>query len=108
MANFTYQGGSIVSRQTVGTIETIVIRLAVCFNDYVVDQNNNVVRGNASRLLNMQYDLTFVCNNAAVDVCPNCGAKLETSTTICPYCKGNIQAVRKNMRLSKKNLISQK
>ncbi len=108
MSNFSYQGGSILSRQTNGTIETVVVRLAVSFNDYVVDQNNNVVRGDAHRLLGMQYDLTFVCNTAAIDLCPNCGAKLDTSATICPYCKGNIQTVRRNMRLSKKNLISQK
>lgn len=108
MANFSYQGGRILSRQTNGTIETVVIRLAVSFNDYVVDQNNNVVRGNANRLLNMQYELTFVYNTAAIELCPNCGARLEPSATICPYCRGHIQAVRSNMRLSKKNLISQK
>ncbi len=87
---------------------TILMRLEVEFNDYIVDSDNKVIRGSSRDKVLMNYLLTFVEDENAEEKCPHCGAKLGDGVTICSYCKAHIQALTQTLKLSKKEAISQK
>lgn len=107
MSDFTFQNSKILSKTLRNSINTLVIQLTVSFYDYIVDQDNVVIRGKKDRKVTMTYLLTFVFDEQSDGTCPHCGAQLENRETVCPYCKTNIQGVTKNMRLSKKQAINQ-
>lgn len=83
------------------------IRIKVSFFDYIVDSNNNVVRGKKDILVNMEYELTFIKNESNIDKCPVCSAKIENGVTICPYCRSHLQGVSSKMKLSSKKGLRQ-
>ena len=83
------------------------INLKVSFLDYIVDSNNNVLRGNKFQFVNMEYELEFVKSINNVDKCPVCGAKLDNGITMCPYCRSRIQGVSSKMKLSNKKVLRQ-
>jgi len=87
---------------------TILMRLEVEFNDYIVDSDNKIVRGSNKDKVIMNYLLTFVENEKSEDKCPHCGAKLEEGITVCNYCKAVIQSTSSQMKLAKKEAISQR
>ena len=81
------------------------IFLNVSFHDYVIDvKNNKVIRGNKHMLMNNKYNLVFVIDNSGFNnICPNCGAKLESRD--CPYCGSHVDITSKDFVLSKKERI---
>ena len=83
------------------------IELSISFYDYIVDSNNNVLRGNKSQFVNMEYELEFVKSINNVDKCPVCGVKLDNGITMCPYCRSRIQGVSSKMKLSNKKVLRQ-
>lgn len=86
---------------------TTVVGLDVSFYDYIIDSNKKVIRGKDTKKVTMFYHLTFVSAEGSMEKCPNCGAPLE-KPSYCDYCKSHIQGLSKEMRLSKKEAISQK
>ena len=83
--------------------------LNVSFKDYVVDSNNNVVRGKSNKVYNMTYNLTYVKQLNTDNKCPKCGAPLDNiDSNTCPYCKSIVTINKGSFVLSKKKLINQK
>lgn len=80
---------------------TITMELVTSFYDYLVDNDNKVIRGNKTRKNTMHYELIFVCNLEKHDKCPNCGAKLP-DTGECEYCHTIVPNVSDNWVMSKK------
>ncbi len=88
---------------------TLTVELIVAFYDYVVDANDNVVRGNRSRKLTNHYELTFICseskNKNKPNKCPNCNAPLDNNAShVCPYCNSTIVSEHYNWIMSKKEI----
>jgi len=77
--------------------------------DYVVDKNNNVVRGTSQRKVIYNYEMTFTKGlNNKNNKCPNCNAPLENvETSTCPYCNSTVISSNHDWVLSKKQMISQ-
>lgn len=90
---------------------TIKTSLRVKQFDYLVDQNNKLLRGTKRRRLVMTYELTFVKSKGTKsNKCPNCGASLSSTSTsnYCPYCKSTIVSDTHDWVLSKKEAKSQR
>lgn len=88
---------------------SITTELCVKFYDYVVDQNNKVLRGNDKRRLVMTYSLTFIkSKDTKSNKCANCNATLDNVvSSVCPYCKSTIIAPTHDFILSKKSAKNQ-
>lgn len=84
--------------------------LRVKFYDYLVDQNNKVLRGKKNERMVMTYNLTFVKSKSdKQNNCPNCGASLDNvASNVCPYCNSVIVSNTHGYVLSKKEAISQR
>lgn len=107
MKDFVLLDWRLLSANEENSIRTFSIMLDVEFFDYIVDNQNKVVRGNKKEKVIMTYCLTFVESKEEDIKCPHCGAKIEEGKTICPYCKTNIQGVT-TMKLSKKEAVLQR
>lgn len=99
----------ITSINKTNDIETINTSLLISFKDYVVDENNNVVRGNKNTVYENEYILTYVKKGTtSINKCPKCGAEIEDkASTKCLYCRSTILPNNYNFVLSKKTKISQ-
>ena len=88
---------------------TIKTYLSVAFYDYVVDKNENVVRGNKYRKIVMTYELTFIRSvTQGENKCPNCRAPLsDSASNYCEYCRSTIVSSNHKWVLSKKQAINQ-
>ena len=84
----------------------IKVRVEVDFYDYTIDKESNIIRGHNDVKRHQAYLLTFVYSQQEIDRCPSCGAKLEEKETVCSYCKSNILALGKDLRLSKKEALN--
>lgn len=89
---------------------SVKVRTTIHCYDYVVDDKNNVVRGNKDKQNTYYYEMTFVRSiNSNDSICPNCGAKIENNnSTVCEYCNSKIiNRTSHDWVLSKKEMISQ-
>lgn len=107
MSNFLYNGGHVVRRYQENGIDYVEVELITDFYDYIVNQDNEIVRGSNANKVSMVYDLLFVMDKNAIDTCPNCAAKLSDGMTKCPYCKSTIQSTRSSLKLASKKVINQ-
>lgn len=87
---------------------TVKAEFVIRFKDYI-EKNGKVVRGNSKERIVQHYEMTFVCNKKdKIDVCPNCGAKLnKSSSQKCKYCGSTISRVSNKFVLSKKESLWQ-
>lgn len=73
---------------------TMKVVLEVSFFDYVVDTNNNVLRGNKNHKVSVTYELTFVStiNKKETKNCPSCGAPINknSASNVCEYCNSTL------------------
>lgn len=109
MRDFTHHSCEIVDFSNENGISTIKVILMISFFDYVVDQNNRIVRGNNRYRVKNKYELIYVMKNkkSISGKCPGCGADLENSqASICPYCRMKITNNNHDWVLSKKSVIS--
>ena len=110
MENFKHISTSIIDvKEENGNIE-ITTQMIASFNDYIVNSNGTVVRGNRTRTLTVCYELKFVCSKqATLDKCPNCNAPLNNSSSqTCQYCNSVITQSSTNWVMTKKQAISQR
>ena len=108
MENFVFKDSYIYSKiLDSNNIMHYSIRLKVSFCDYIVNSSNKVIRGKKNKMVNMEYELTFVKKDNVIDKCPVCGAKIDNGITMCQYCRSRIQGVSSKMKLSKKKAIRQ-
>ena len=85
--------------------------LRVCMYDYVVDERDNVVRGNRQWKVDIEYIIDFVRENdiGKLENCPYCGAKLTNVTGgVCEYCRTKIVLPAKDYVMSRKKSVSQR
>jgi len=108
MHDFVKYNMDITRMENVDNKTTLTVELIVSFYDYLVDSNNNVVRGTKSRKLTNHYELTFICSKAKKNKsnkCPNCNAPLEkNNSNVCPYCKSTIVSEHYDWIMSKKEI----
>ena len=80
--------------------------------DYLVTFNTNrVLRGTNKRKIHIDYLITFVkVDNECSEIkCPNCGAKLDITTSgKCPYCNSEVVVAPNDFVMSKKENIGQR
>ena len=88
--------------------EIFKIYLKVKCYDYIIDtETNKVMRGKKYRKLTLGYILTFENNIDTIEHCPQCAADIK-NTTECPYCKTKIVNNTSELKMIKKEIISQK
>ncbi len=101
ISNITFENNV----ETINTILTVE-----CF-DYLVNQNNKVVRGNKKQKLIYTYQLTFTkyTTDKKITHCPNCGAKIDiNSTGVCEYCNSTIINQETKWIMTKKQMLNQR
>lgn len=112
MKDFFLVNSYISNISMVNGVEEIDVIMTVKFLDYVVDSNNNVVRGSSNQRIEVTYRLTLVKKGEIsedTNFCPNCGAKLEDkASSTCPYCKSVIVADNYTWVMSKKESLNQR
>ena len=99
---------NITFENNIETIETIMI---VKCRDYIVDNNNKVIRGNKNIMNIYAYKLTFAkhTDNKSIKYCPNCGAPIDiNSTGKCAYCASTIINNETKWIMTKKQMLSQR
>ena len=109
MHDFELVANNIVGFEESESNYTIDTALKVKFYDYVVDQENKVLRGNDKRRVVMTYYLTFIKSKTNKEnTCLNCGAPLENvNSSVCPHCNSTIIGPSYDFILSKKKATNQ-
>lgn len=110
MSDFNLEDCKITNVKINGNVKTIEVQLRVSFRDYVVDNNNTVVRGNKDCIYNMTYLLTFTKKlNDINNKCPKCETTIENILlNKCPYCRAIIKIDNNEFVMCKKTLLSQR
>ena len=108
MHNFVKYDMDITGINKVDNKTALTVELIVSFYDYVVDKDDNVVRGSRNRKLTNHYELTFICSENKKkknNKCPNCGAPFSNkNSNVCPYCGSTIVSEHYDWILSKKEV----
>lgn len=108
MSDIEFIEGYITDYKKVNNKETIKVYMSVSCYDYIINAKNNMtVRGNKNRKLTLSYILTFERSVEIVNHCPQCGADVENLTE-CNYCKSKIVNNHDKLKMTKKQIISQK
>ena len=108
MNDIEFIEGYITDYKKVNNRETFKIYLSVSCYDYIINTKNNMtVRGNKNRKLTLTYILTFERNVETTKYCPQCGADVENLTE-CKYCKSKIVNNNDKLKMTKKQIVSQK
>ena len=110
MENITKVNGYVSSLKKEGNIETCDVVLSVTMKDYIVNKNNNVVRGNRN-INEVTYFITIDKVNDEVkriNSCPSCGGALnDDASQKCEHCGTNLVLESKNFIITKKQNIGQ-
>ncbi len=110
MENINYVDNYICNITIENDITTISTILSVTCYDYIVDNNNKVIRGSKNKELYYTYRLTFTKNSIDknIDNCPNCGAKINSKKdTKCHYCGATIVNNNSEWIMTKKEMLGQ-
>ena len=92
---------------------TITAGYVIEFYDYIVEQSTGkVLRGSATSKVRVTYEMKFrktLDQKLSVDVCPNCGAKIENmnGSGTCIYCGSKIVSENTKWVLTDKKTINQ-
>ena len=82
--------------------------LEVSCKDYIIDKDNNVVKGDIYKENEYTYEMTFLKNKKLKDLkqCPNCNKKIEnTNSNKCPHCNEVILNDTTHLIISEKKLV---
>ena len=111
MKDFELKGVKVYKAENVNGMLNVSIYLNVEMYDYVVDENDKVVRGSSSKKISIEYEITFVKkeNTSEETICPNCGAKVDVVTGAkCEYCGSVVVVDAKEYVMSKKTCVNQR
>lgn len=110
MSDFDLQNFSIINMEKGENNISIKVKMTVSCLDYVVNKNDEVIRGSNSRKVIYNYEMTFTRGlDEKNNKCPNCNAPLDNVTTsVCPYCNSTVISSNHDWVLSKKRMISQR
>ena len=83
---------------------TLNVELVVAQRDYVVDENNNIVKGIRARQMLVHYELTFtMTQDKNSGKCPNCNAPIANqASSQCPYCGSTVVTKNHDLVMTKK------
>ena len=88
--------------------EIFKVYMSVNCYDYIINiKNNKVLRGKKHKKLTLGYILTFERNIEIVNHCPQCGSDVKNLTE-CKYCKSKIVNNNDKLKMTKKQIVSQK
>lgn len=95
-----------------GTV-TITTGYVIEFYDYIASKSTGkLIRGNNKQKMRVMYEMKFrlsINENAKIDTCPNCGAKVDVNSSgTCEYCGSKIVADNTKWVLTEKNSLSQR
>lgn len=111
MKNFSQKDFYIVDFSYNEKEMAIKVRTIIQCYDYVVSEDNKVVRGSDRMMRLYDYEMTFTqgIKKGANTKCPNCGASIENSnSSVCSYCNSKItNSDNYDLVLAKKEVISQ-
>ena len=100
--------GYITDYKKINNKEIIKVYMSVKCYDYIINTKNNMtVRGHKNRKLTLSYILTFERNVEVIKYCPQCGANINNLTE-CKYCRSKIVNNTSKMKMTKKEIKSQK
>ncbi|MCM1371278.1 MAG: TIM44-like domain-containing protein [Clostridium sp.] len=111
MQNIVLKEAYLIDLKIENNIETATVIMKVNCKDYLIDSNNNVVRGNKNITNEYIYRLEYtrLYSSKSVDKCPHCGAPItNTNSTVCEYCNSTIVTNTSNWVLSKKQMLNQR
>ena len=112
MKDFEYLDAKVIGITDENGILNVEVYLNVKDYDYVVDENDKVLRGNDKLKMNIGYKITLVRkeNNKPKETnCPNCGAKTDiVAGGKCPYCGTVMVIPAEEFVMSKKTCVSQR
>jgi predicted lipid-binding transport protein (Tim44 family) len=111
MSDIEFISAKIVDITIENGVEKVKMYLNTITKDYVVDSNNNVVRGSDKFKNNMEYIITLnrSIEKGNIKNCPSCGAPIDiVSGGKCPYCDSVIVNNNNEFVMSKKECISQR
>lgn len=110
MSDFEYIDCKLLKLSQIHNKLQMEIYLNVKMYDYVVDQNNIVIKGNKNKKINIGYRIIFEKNiSDNLNTCSNCGATMTNNTTNeCEYCNSVIIKESNEWVMSKKICIYQR
>lgn len=112
MSDFALGSTKITSIKEEHGLLNVTVYLNLNMYDYVVDNNQKVVRGDDKHKIDISYTITFVKTAAQETnetLCPNCGAKIDAvAGGKCEYCGTVVVVDAKDFVMSKKTCISQR
>lgn len=112
MYDIRYISSNITGEEEVNGQKTIKIVMGVSCYDFVVNTNTKqVTRGNAAKVNNYTYELTFVQTTESNELlqCPQCGAPVKGNNSgKCEYCKSTLISNNYTLVLSKKKMLNQR
>jgi len=107
MGDFNLHDFEIVSIDFNEKTASLKIRMMIECYDYVVDEDNNVVRGNKKQKNLYDYEMVFIKGlSSSLDHCPSYGASFpEQQSIVCPYCQSTIINNSHGLVLAKKRIL---
>ncbi len=110
MKDFVLTNFTITDMEQSDETISLKVRMNIECKDYVVNENDKVMRGSSSRTMIYDYEMTFTKSiTGKVEKCPGCGSPLENpQTTTCPYCRTTITSDSTEWVLSKKQMKNQR
>ena len=92
-------------------LENLTVSLRATMNDYIINEKNGkVLMGNKNEVFDTIYQMTFtrrkgiktnLINGLIVNVCPHCGATVESASAgVCQYCGSVVHSGEFNWVLS--------
>jgi len=108
MSEIEFVEGSITECKKVNNKEIFKIYMSVrCFDHVINTETQEVVRGDKNKKLTLNYLLTFERNIQVIENCPQCGSDVKNLTE-CFYCKSKIVNNTSKLKMTKKQIMSQK
>lgn len=104
----SYLKDAVVQNNTI----TITTGYVIQMYDYIIEKSTGkVVRGSSSNKLKIVYEMKFrktLNENAKIEECPNCGAKVDINNSgICEYCGSKLVSENTKWVLTEKKTIKQ-
>ena len=111
MSDFEFIDAKIIRVFDENNVINVKTYLRVCMYDYVVDENNKVLRGDKNHKIDIQYIIDFVkeADTSKIEKCPHCGAEIKAITSgVCEYCRAKIVLPAKDYVMSRKMSVGQR
>ena len=111
MEDITFVRGSVKSYEITENSINIKVELVVKQNDYIIDENNNIIKGDRIKD-NNTYELLItraISSRVRSNNCPNCGGELTgDASQTCAHCGSPLITLSKDFVIAKKKILYQR